>query len=129
MIRGVNAILISSPDVKRLAAFYRDQVGIPLEVHDHGGGLHAEAEIGDTHFAIFPGGPAEGSHPVSFSLHVDDIDAEYAKLSKQDIRFAGPPEPMGFGGVVARFRDPDGNGVCLMVWQSERDALKAARKA
>ena len=34
-----------------------------------------------------------------------------------------------FGGIVAKFRDPDGNGVCLMMWQSEHDALKAGRKA
>ncbi len=129
MIEGVNAILISSPDVERLAAFYRDQVGIPLKVNDHGSGLHAEAEVGDTHFAIFPGEPAKGPHPIAFSLHVDDIDAEYLTLSKRGVRFAGPPEPMEFGGVVARFRDPDGNGVCLMMWQSEYDALQAGRKA
>ena len=131
MIKGINAILIISPDVKRLATFYRDQVGIPLQVNDHGGGLHAEAEVGDTHFAILPaagGGPAEGARPISFSFHVDDIDAEHATLSKRGVRFAGPPEPMGFGGVIARFRDPDGNGVCLMMWQSEYDALKAGRK-
>jgi predicted enzyme related to lactoylglutathione lyase len=123
MIKSLNAVLISSQDVPRLVAFYRDVVGLPLKVADHGGGMHAEAELGDVHFAIFPGGPApQPRGPIAFSLHVDDIDAEYARLKAKGVRFRNPPEPVGFGGIVAPFQDPDGNGVCLMVWEDERKA-------
>ncbi|MCK6441040.1 MAG: VOC family protein [Planctomycetes bacterium] len=121
MIKSINAVLISSRDVKRLVEFYRDKVGIPLKVADHGGGMHAEAELGETHFAIFPGGGAPLERgPIMFSLHVDNIDAEYQAMSKRGVKFDGPPADRGFGGVIASFRDPDGNGVCLMCWQSER---------
>ena len=123
MIDAVNAVLISTRDVGRLADFYRNKVGIPLKINDHGGGLHAEAEIGHTHFALFPGGPGpQPKGPVTFSLHVDDIDAEYEAMKARGVVFDAPPGPAPFGGVVAMFRDPDGNGVCLMVWQSERKA-------
>ena len=127
MIDAINAILISTRDVRHLAEFYRDKVGIPLVINDHGGGLHAEAEVGHTHFAIFPGGSDPSPKgPVAFSLHVDDIDMEYAALKARGVVFDAPPSPAPFGGVVASFRDPDGNGVCLMVWQSERKAKGAS---
>ena len=127
MIDAINAVLISTKDVRCLAEFYRDKVGIPLKINDHGGGLHAEAEIGHTHFAIFPGGPSSSPKgPITFSLHVDDIDAEYAAMKARGVVFAAPPGPAPFGGVVASFRDPDGNGVCLMVWQSEWKGKEAS---
>ena len=118
MIKSVNAILISTQNVERLAAFYRDAVGLPLKVNNHGGGMHAEGEIGDCHFAIFPGGPAPAAKgPITFSLHVDDIQAEYERMKSRGVPFAGPPAARPFGGITADFRDPDGNGVCLMCWQ------------
>lgn len=123
MIKGINAVLISSRDVKRLADFYGDKVGLGLTVNDHGGGMHAEGEVGDTHFAIFPGGPApQAKGPVTFSLHVDDVQKEYEKLMKRGVAFEGPPHDPGFGGMVANFRDPDGNGVCLMAWKAAQPA-------
>ena len=123
MIKGINAVLIHSRDVRRLAEFYRDKVGIPFQMDDHGGGLHAEAEVGSVHVAIFPGGgEPRDKGPVTLSLNVDDIDAEYEAMKKRGVSFEGPPAPAPFGGVLASFRDPDGNGVLLMVWQSERKA-------
>ncbi len=123
MIDGINAVLIATRDVPRLAAFYRDKVGIPLVINDHGSGTHAETHVGKTHFAIFSGSPTpQPEGPVMVSLHVDDIDAEYARLSARGIVFDGPPRAMPFGGIVTSFRDPDGNGVCLMVWENERKA-------
>ena len=121
MIRAINAVLIHTQDIDRLISFYRDSVGIPLEVSDHGGRRHAEAEIGGTHFAIFGGGPPpmeRGS--ITFSLEVEDIDRAHADLALRGVEFEHPPREMPFGGVLAPFRDPDGNGVCLMVWQSDR---------
>lgn len=121
-IKTVNAILIHTQDVEGLAAFYRDKVGLPLTVSNHGGGLHAEADLGSFHFAIFPGGgEAVAKGPVTFSLHSDDVDADYEALKLRGVEFESPPSKKPFGGVTAPFRDPDGNGVVLMCWQSEYD--------
>jgi lactoylglutathione lyase len=118
MIKAINAVLLHTQDVGRLAKFYRDVVGVPLELSDHGSGLHAEAEVGDVHFAIFPGGPPPRERgPITFAFLVDDVSAEHERLKGLGVSFDMPPQEMGFGGILARFRDPDGNGVDLMTWK------------
>ena len=120
-VNAINAVLLYTQDVERLVGFYRDVVGLAMRSSDHGGGLHGEVHprLGDVHFAIFPGGsePA-GLGPVTISLQVDDVGAEYERLSALGVEFEHPPEPKPFGGIVAPFRDPDGNGLLLMSWQT-----------
>ena len=117
MIRSINAVLLHSADPARLVRFYRDVVGLPLRTDDHGDGVHAECDLGGLHFAIFPGGGAPpGPGPVTLSLHVDDVQAEYDRLRARGVEFTSAPSLRPFGGVLAEFRDPDGNGLCLMAW-------------
>ena len=118
-VTAINAVLLHTQDVERLVDFYRDTVGLPMRSSDHGGGMHGEAHprLGDVHFAIFPGGPEPGRGPVTISLHVDDLQGEYERLLALGVEFEHPPQPKPFGGIVAPFRDPDGNGVLLMSWQ------------
>ncbi|MCE9637509.1 MAG: VOC family protein [Planctomycetes bacterium] len=127
MIRTINAVLLHSQNSGRLIAFYRDVVGLPLQVADHGDGLHADADIGPVHFAIFPDGDAGPlpHGPITISLQVDDVHAEFKRLRERGVAFRMPPSEMAFGGIVAEFRDPDGNGVMLMMWQSDAPAAVA----
>ncbi len=119
MIEGVNAILISSSDVSSSVKFYKE-LGIPLVTHDHGGGQHAEADLGGCHFAIFPGGEELSHTPnVRFSLHTPDLESFYEELLKKGIKFTSPPEEKPFGGVTAELNDPDGNAVTLMRWKED----------
>ena len=60
-IEFLSAVLILSPDPERLAAFYRDKLGIPLIAEEHGSGAHWGCELGDIHFAIHPGDPGRGT--------------------------------------------------------------------
>ena len=54
-IEFVSAILLVSRHPERLAAFYRDIVGLPLEDEQHGEtAAHYGCELGDLHFAIHP---------------------------------------------------------------------------
>ena len=46
---------------------------------------------------------------VGISIQVDDIDAVYSDLSKKGVEFTTPPERQPWGGVLAHFKDPDGN--------------------
>ena len=43
-----------------------------------------------------------------------DIDAKHAELSAKGVDFLAPPERMPWGGVLAHFRDPEGNVLTLV---------------
>ena len=120
MIKAINAILISSDNPTRLIDFYT-QIGIPLRTDDHGGGIHAEADFGDVHFAIWGGGkPTSVKSNVTFSLHVPNLEEYYENLMQKGIEFDHPPKSVPFGGVIAGLTDPDGNRLVLMRWDSEK---------
>jgi predicted enzyme related to lactoylglutathione lyase len=122
LIKSINAVLLSTANIEPMIEFYRDKVGLPLVVSDHGAGRHAECDLGAVHFAIHGGGRADSSKAITLSFHVDDIDLEYSRMVEHGVRFENPPTPAPFGGVLAAFDDPDGNKLCLMVWQSDRDS-------
>jgi catechol 2,3-dioxygenase-like lactoylglutathione lyase family enzyme len=53
LIDDVTAILLISPNAKKLCDFYRTTLGIPLEEETHDGlSLHYGYSLGDVHFAI-----------------------------------------------------------------------------
>jgi predicted enzyme related to lactoylglutathione lyase len=59
-------------------------------------------------------GPLVGRF-VGVSLRVDDIDETYQTLRGRGVEFVAPPARMPWGGVLAHFRDPDGNVLTLLV--------------
>ncbi len=48
------------------------------------------------------------------SIAVDNIEASYHALTRKGVKFAGPPEPQNWGGVLAHFEDPSGNVLTLL---------------
>src|SRR5688500_14257109 len=53
LIDDVTAILLISPNAKKLCEFYRATLGLPLEEEIHDGmPLHYGYSLGDVHFAI-----------------------------------------------------------------------------
>jgi catechol 2,3-dioxygenase-like lactoylglutathione lyase family enzyme len=118
MIDAVSAILLISPDAERLAGFYRDVLGMPLESEVHEGiPLHYACDLGDVHFAIHPadGWPGvatrEAQSPV-IALRTPDAAGAADRL-KETGHLANGPFDHGFAHVVS-FRDPDGNHVELL---------------
>jgi len=115
MIRGLESITINSPKAGKLADFYKRKVGLKLT-------LEAEMAEGQQVFGfdlkkivlyvIDDAGLAarnKDSGRVIFSLEVDDIEKESARLEK-----AGAKKLMDFYhlenyGYIAPFEDPDGN--------------------
>jgi catechol 2,3-dioxygenase-like lactoylglutathione lyase family enzyme len=106
-------------DLARAISFYRDALGIPLDVDGNDGG-----------FAIFrPGGmsllievvtdeDAEAAKLVGrfvgLSFRVDDVAVAYEELSRRGVRFDGGPETQPWGGTLAHFYDPDRNVLTLV---------------
>lgn len=118
LVNSVGALLLISDDASRLAAFYRDVLGFPLEDERHDGvSLHFGCEIGGVHFAIHPSGdwPGESRRDAQSPVlvfHTTDVDAAYEKLVAHGVK-ATPPFDHGFA-VLTAFDDPDGNNIQVM---------------
>jgi hypothetical protein len=95
----LSAVLIVSQDPARLAAFYRDVVGIPLKDQAHGQSLpHYGCTLGDLHFAIHPvetfPDRRNGVGALKLALNVFDIKALVERLQdKASSCSIRPPTP------------------------------------
>lgn len=135
MIRGAHHVAISTPDLERALAFYRDLLGFRevaraqwprgtrqidevLELQDSSGtqvmlrGANLCIELFQFDTPVPRPHPAR--RPVCDHGHthlcfdVDDVEAEYRRLRDAGVEFHAPPQD--FGGVKATYgRDPDGN--------------------
>lgn len=120
----LSAVRVFVSDLAGACAFYRDQVGL----------TPAETSLDDG-YAVFPlanganllleaeppaedtdGQESEGliGRFVGASLGVDDIQAAFAALSDNGVRFVGEPERQPWGGWLAHFHDPDDNILTLV---------------
>jgi predicted enzyme related to lactoylglutathione lyase len=112
----ISAVILRAADPGRLAAFYRDVLGIALEVTHHGGEgpVHFECELGDVHFAIypFPENQVRGPNAVTFALAVPSLGPVLQKLQGAGISPLYDPVDRGFANMTA-FNDPEGNLVEL----------------
>ncbi|MBI3072132.1 MAG: VOC family protein [Deltaproteobacteria bacterium] len=117
-IEFFSAVLIVSKDPARLAAFYRDTLGVPLKEEKHGDTApHYGCELGDLHFAIHPrenfedaGEPSGGAVRLAFTVF--DIESIATSLREKGVALLYPPRDVGFCKMTA-LRDPDGNTVEL----------------
>jgi len=141
MIHGINHVAISTPDIERLAAFYRDQLGftqvftydwqVGHAVLDSITALTDSAarivmlKCGNACIELFEYAspapkPGEVRRPVCdhgithVCLEVSDIEAEYARLVAEGMVFHCPPQTIGNGIWATYGRDPDGNVVELL---------------
>lgn len=142
MIGGVHHTGISTPDIERLIAFYRDVIGFELcyrmSVDTPAPSVDAMLEMegvavkmammrtGSSFIELLqfdaPAGDPRGAqwkladHGVNhICLMVDDIDTEYARLKAAGMRFSAPPmRNQSRPTCVCYGRDPDGNRIELM---------------
>ena len=134
----IHHVAISTPDLERSLDFYRDLLG--FEVVFDGGwppgtavadaitGLRGSSarqvllKGGNAYLELFqyetpsprPGQPDRPAcdHGIThLCVDVEDIDAEYARLSAAGMLFHDLPQDVGFGSGVRTIygRDPDGN--------------------
>jgi catechol 2,3-dioxygenase-like lactoylglutathione lyase family enzyme len=114
---------IAGPDLPKLAAFYRDTLG--LKVDEDPMGLHIQLPHGGELFAY--GKPDhQPANSTCFNLVVDDIDAAVDELAKQGVQFDrfegfGQDEKgiargrsHNMGPDIAWFKDPAGNTLAVL---------------
>ena len=139
MISGVHHVGFSTPDIDRLIAFYRDVVGFELALRVEHGTPSAQLDrmvemdgvtsrmamlkannvfLELIQFDTPPGKPRDPDWKIAdhgighLGLLVDDIDAEYARLSAAGMHFHAPPvHNQGRPTAACWGRDPDGNRV------------------
>ena len=139
-IRKVHHIAISTPDLGRLVAFYRDVFGFEvIEQFDWQKGYRAADQVtglnnsaakaamlkgGDIQLEIFEfrspePKPMDPDRPVCdhglthLSFEVADVQAVYDRLKDAGMRFHCPPQKLGELGTATYGRDPDGNVIEL----------------
>jgi len=140
MIRGIHHTAISTANLERALAFYRDLLGFRvvfefawpagMEVADRITGLkdssaravmlHAGNVIVELfEYASPTPRPGDPRRPVSdhgithICLDVTDLDAEYERLTRAGVTFHCPPQDLGVGLRTTYGRDPDGNVIEL----------------
>jgi predicted enzyme related to lactoylglutathione lyase len=104
-------------DWPRALRFYNETLGIPLTLRNDELGW-AQLATGQAQLALerLDPGHDEGltGRFLAVSLAVADVDATYETLFARGVDFLAPPEQMAWGGVLAHFRDPDGNVLTLV---------------
>lgn len=99
--------------------FYRDIVGLPLSFLDQEVGW-AQFDLGAASLGLErcdPAGPEVRElvgRFVGVSIEVGDIHTTYDALVAKGVEFIGPPEGQPWGGILAHFKDPDGNIITLL---------------
>lgn len=110
---GIDHVYYWTRDMDAAVAFYRDVVGLELEVR-HGDDW-AEFGAGPIRLALHGTDADAGSAPsgtVVFS--VEDLDAERRRLEGAGVRFDEHTGEVAGRLRFASFRDPDGNRVQLL---------------
>lgn len=116
---NLSALTFQSRDPARLAEFYRDKVGLPLRLDQHGAVTpHHEGDLNDIHFAILPSSVASGG-PVVPVFRVRNLAASIADLCGQGVEQVLKPLSLGEGMTVAGFKDPDGNVFRIIEFTAE----------
>ena len=116
MIKGLDAVLISSENPKVLADFYKDKVGLTFE-DEFEYGEKGEAgfmfKIGSTGLTILPHDQVKGknSNPprIMLNIEVDDIEKEVKRLKDGGVKEVAEIYHVEGYGYIATFEDPDGN--------------------
>jgi predicted enzyme related to lactoylglutathione lyase len=111
----ISAVLLTSRDADRLAAFYREVLNVPLEDEQHGEtAKHYGCEMGDLHFAIHPienfDNEEPGTGAIKLAFEVFDIASFVEHLKSKGVEVLYPPKVMG-PMLITAVKDPDGNHV------------------
>jgi predicted enzyme related to lactoylglutathione lyase len=109
----VGAIVFFVSDLARSVTFYRDTLGLPLELLDGHDGRWATGEVDGLALVLIPRPARAGESPVVvFSLE-GGIDDYAEALAASQVEIVVPVSESPDGGLSLDFLDPDGNVLSL----------------
>jgi len=119
MITQVGNITVVVKDLRKGLKFYRDTLGLRLcffdRKHDW---VCFDCGAGRTTLSLTtPWNPPAKKLvgiKTGVSFLVDDVERTYRVLLKKKVRFGLKPTKQRWGGILANFRDPDGNKFFLL---------------
>ena len=117
MITSLGNVTVVVKDLSRSLRFFRDKVGLRLAFYDR---KHKWVcfDAGRMAFALTTPWNREAKKMVGrrtgLSFYVDDIEKTVKALTKRRVKFNFPPRRQPWGGILANFRDPDGNSYFLL---------------
>ena len=107
------AIVFFVSDLARSVDFYRDTLGLPVQVVDGHDGPFAVGDVGDLSLVFIPRPARAGESPVVvFSLD-GGIDDHAEALAAKGVEIVVPVSESPDGGLSLDFLDPDGNVLSL----------------
>ncbi len=118
LANGQFRFMFTARDYAASVAFYRDDLGLPLDHDwDYGPGdagsvFHAGAGMIEI-FSAAPGVEVARPQGVSMLIQVDDVDAFYRRAQERGLKVLLEPTTFPWGQRVLRLEDPDGIIVAL----------------
>src|SRR5215467_4254672 len=123
MVRGIDNVGICTSDLVQSVAFYQKLGFSEADRNDRGVMMSTQGvnlflfltrksnppPVG-RELGLFSNAP--GIDHISFA--VTDLDAFYAKLCADGLKFSGPPEDQSWGARMVGLMDPDGNNLYLL---------------
>ena len=107
-------------DLAEARSFYEKALALPLKVDGESSGflVYGSGAFDLVVEAVPVDAPADDQVLVGrftgLSVTVPDIHSKYAELLARGVAFSGTPELQAWGGTLATFMDPAGNGLQLV---------------
>ncbi len=116
----LSAVRIFVDDLAKARSFYAGILGLTMVAGDEASGYCVfKAGAVDLVMESVPSDAPEKDRALvgrftGLSFDVPDAQAAYAELLGKGVLFAGEPERQAWGGTLATFLDPAGNGLQLV---------------
>lgn len=106
----IGAVVFFVRDLARACTFYRDVLGVPVQVHDPG---YATGEADNLSLVFIVRDARPGDSPVVVFEVDGGIDDHAEALARKGVEIVAPVSDCPDGGLSVDFVDPDGNGLSL----------------
>lgn len=119
MINRIQVTTVFVKDQDKARDFYVNKLGLQskIDMPDYGW-LEVIPNGGETSLSLakpFPGMPDNlVGVPTGIIFNTTDIKVDHARLKANGVSFTQDPTPQPWGGIEARFTDPDGNQFSLV---------------
>lgn len=117
MVTQLGNVTVVVKDLSRSLRFFRDKIGLRLAFYDK---THKWVcfDAGKTSFSLTTPWNREAKKLVGartgISFYVVDLEKTYKRLKKKQVKFTITPRKEAWGGLIANFKDPDGNHFFLL---------------